>query len=912
MTFIKCRISLLFLCCLLCISSLDRVLAQEHAQVSTVKLKDALNKVSKTFAVNFIYESSLLNEKTSLLDSKMLQQKKLEFVLSALLEPLAIGYYRVDHNNYALFKLRDAQQKEGKVLLTIASTAVEDQKSTIKGFVGNRSNQALAYSTVSLLGKDSLRIAQAIADSLGWYKFNQIGAGSYRIQVTRIGYQTTCSPLFHLLPRQELLLDELILAEVPKRLAPIVVSADRPLFEYKADRTIVNLEGVFSGAGASISDLLAILPGVTMDNEQISLKGKQGVNIMIDGRPIKLPGSQLFSLLKSLPSMAVSQIELIHSPSAKYDAQGRAGVINLKMANSETMGLNGIINSVFSIGTRPKFTESVLLNYGTRKINLSASYSYQDLQNANEFLRENLIDAAKPIFYRQDESESSRSISHNALLGVAYQLNPKNTIAAHGTLDMDDHRSTFNRQLSLVAPQSSLPDSSISSLNKGLQHLRTYGLNLNSKHQLGTITQLLLFNANYTRYRSNSPATFQNLYVGPPAQSLNRAENIANNTEVALKLFSAGADYSHPIGQHHQLDIGAKLAFTHSNSKVLFQYGNSNSTLLNDLARSNSFEYKEKISAAYLNYQGDFGSGTSLQAGIRVENTNYKSASIAGDQQTSQNYLQFFPNLMLRHEYGKHLWTLNYNRRVGRPSYQDLNPFITYFSPFFYTLGNQFLSAETTHHLAVDYNYGAALHFSLGYSSTNNYLGSIVSLDEGSLTLRQRIVNFGHYRSLNFTSAYQKTVLNYWNLNISASLFYDDFEGSYLNATLKNKLLGFNFNILNSFKLSPKLSLEVLNLYQSRRAQLAGSNLGRYRADATLKYRILNKRGSLSLGMNDIFYTYLNQGTNQFLKLHSNYVYRNENRRFQLGLSYSFGSKTIQNNKIQHNQEELDRIKPQK
>lgn len=888
------------------------VVAQNQSKPSTIKIKDALDKIAKTYQVNFIYESSLLSSNIISITSLELQHKKLESVLSALLEPLAIGYYRVDNTNYALFKSAGAQQKPEITDFPIPSNTIENNVTTIRGLVRDQFHQPLAYCTVSLLGKDSVRIANAIADSLGRYTFKHISRGNYMVKATRIGYQSDYSRPFQFVADGNLGLNDLILVEAPRLLVQVSFSANKPLFEYKADKTIINLEGGFFGTSASISDLLEISPGVTMVNDQISLKGKQGVTIMIDGRAVQLSNAQMISLLRSMPTIAVSQIELIHAPSAKYDAQGKGGVINIKMANSEAMGLNGTINSLLSVGNNPRFTESAILNYGSRKLNLSVNYSYQHLKNSNESFRENMIKGSNPIAYRHDETADLKSIDHSAILGVDYQLNHKNTIALTGTMDIANHSSDFSRYLSLNNKKNSLPDSSITSLNKGSQHLSTYGMNLNSRHSLGAAAHMLLLNVAYTKYKSTSPDEYQNFYVGSAGLTNRSEENIASNAQVDLELFSAGADYSYPIAKNHQLDAGAKFAYTHSNSKVLFQYGGPNIQLFTDVARSNSFEYREKISAAYLNYQGEIGTGTTLQVGIRAESTNYKSAAISGDQATNQNYVQLFPNFRLMHGIGSHLLALSYHRRVGRPSYQDLNPFVTYFSPYFYAIGNQFLNPETTQTVEVDYSYGSSFHFSFGYSATHNYLGPIVALNNGSLSMRQVIGNFGKYNTFDLSGAYQKTLLKYWNLNATGSLWYDHYQGKYLISAIGNALFGFNFNILNSFKLSPKLSLEVLNLYQSRRAQLAGTTFGRYRADATLKYSILNNSTSLRLGVSDIFYTYLNQGTNEFLQLNSTYYNRNENRRFHVGLSYSFGSKNVKTNKVQHNQQELDRIKPQK
>lgn len=886
------------------------VIAQVGTNLKPLTLSNRLDQIAKDFQVNFIYESSLLSGKTIAIGDDQQKDRKLTEILSALLEPFSIGHYQIDKRNYALFKQSEIGKKTIlKGFLAPEVSKVNNGLSTIGGLVCDRSGRPLEYSTVYLLGMDSASVATTIADSLGRYRFTSVGPGSYKLKATRLGHQPAHSRIFHFPAVGSITLNHLIMVEEPGQLSQVMVKAHQPLFEYLADRTIINLDGKFLGTGLTIIDLLEISPGLTIINDQISFRANHDLTVMIDGSQVKLSGSQLTGLFRSMPIGIVSQIELIHSPSAKYDAQKKGGIINIKMAGHESIGLSGTFSSLFSIGSQPKFTEIAAVNYSSGKFSLYGNYSYQNIINDTELITNNIVYGTSKLYDQRQERGSSNSAIHSGMSGVNYQINRKNHLSIRTTVNTDDKHSTFSRAFLLNGREAMSSDSSIRSLNRGSMSVRSYSLNMNSSHTLGSKGQLLSFYADYTKFRSNDKDDYSNSYFGYFKQPIVNEEQISNDAHVDLGLLSVGVDYSLPIHKGHQLEAGGKLAFNHSNSGILFQSRIPNAQLLSDLSLASSFRYREKISAFYLNYEGEIGSRANLRLGLRAENTNYTSAAISGDQIINQTYTQLFPNFMISHNIGKQLFSISYLRSVGRPTYQDLNPFVTYFSPYSYAIGNQFLKPETTHSLEVGYGYGSALNFTLKYSHTDGYLGSVVSLDPGKLTTRHNMGNFGQYDTFNLSANYQKSLFRFWKLVGGANLFHDSYQDVYLGYPIRNRLFGFSLNVMSYLQLYPKLTLDIFHIYQSKRAQLAETSFGRYRADASLKYSFYQGKASMKIAVTDIFYTYLSQGTSYFRQLNTSYVNKNENRRFHLGFTYNFGSKDLKEYKIKDNKEQIDRIK---
>lgn len=910
MIFAKYQILTLLLLSLLNMGLVNSALAQQEPVLPAVQVKDTLEQIGKRFQVNFIYEASLLTHKAVLPNSKAIPQKNLEFILSALLSPNDISYYRIDGGNYALFKSPQLMRKQEIAHRSGESSREQQMASTVSGFVRNTSSQALEFSSITLLDSDSLPIV-TMADALGKYKFEKLKEGRYLIRATRLGYKAGTWQSLQLTGTEYRIFDDLLLTEDPVQLEQLAVQPVGKLIRYQADRTIIHLSGAFPNSSASIKDLLNVSPGVTITDELISLNGKQGTMVMINGNSVKLTPLQTINLMSSIPLSSVSQVELIHTPSARYEAQTTGGVINIKMAEPEDDGLEGTISSQFSIGTRPKFTESAALNYKSGKINIYGNYSYQNQHNEHHFSSFNTIEGLNPIHFQQDEKGETKVVVHQSLLAVTYRINQEHHMTVTGTANLSHTQANYVRKLMLSATDGRLADSAIHSNSAGDERLRNYGLRINSSHNFGGGKHSLQFNASYARFRSGNPVNYQNNYRSSAGSTNGSEDQLLNQTDVALELANGGIDYTWKINAQHVLEAGGKMAYAHSNSMVLFNYGKALQDFSADYKLTNIFEYQERINAGYVNYKGTFGSATTFQAGIRAEHTSYSidtTTVIAGDVVNNRNYIQFFPSLMLSQYVGRHLITLAYRRQVGRPDYQDLNPFITYYSPYSFAVGNQSLKPETTQSLELSYHDGSAWHLGLAYSRTSDYLGTIISLEHSSLSTRQNIGNFGQYSTMNFSVAWQKELLRSWQLIASGRLFHDKYQSGYLSTD--QALTGIYFQVINSYQIHPQIALEMVNLYQSKRAQLMGTDFGRYRADAAVQYSFVKNRASIRIAVSDIFSTYLNNGSIQSQQLNRTYRNWNENRRFLFSLSFNLNNSGVKATQVLRNQEELNRIKP--
>lgn len=872
-------------------------------------LKDLVDEIAHRYQINFMYQDGLLSGKTTIFNLPPGADQTVEQILDQVFKQTDLSFYHVENSNYIIYVRQYKEISTLPVINTPVTVKDSVTSAMITGYVSDLAGKPLAYSSVQLLGaRDTLLVKTSLSDSTGKYTFRNIPAGNYLIKAFQMGYEAKLSKVFTV-SAADVRTPPVILSSSATELREVQVIAKKQFIVHTIDRTVMNVDNSILAGSGSVTELLEVAPGVSIDNNQITMKGKQGVTIMIDDKPVKLAAAEINTLLQSMPANSVDKIELITNPSAKYDAEGKGGIINIKTKKGSNPGFNGTVTSGFTEGIRPRFNESINLNYKAKKFNIFSNYSYQHTLQTSVYQSDKRITGSENLRYIQDEISHGRSVSHQARLGADYTIDNRNTIGLSGTLNSRNNHSDFIQKTVFKDFNSGLPDSSLSSLNQGRASSHIYGLNLNARHLLGADDHSLIFNADYTAYRSSDPNTYLNSYFSREGLLNRPQENVLNAADIRIEVYTAKLDYTYPVSTNAKFEIGAKVAFTHSNSNILFQQDDAQGTPVTDPGRTNTFDYKENINAAYLNYTTKLSKLTSLQLGLRAEQTDYKGNSLTTGQTFDRNYFQLFPSLFLLRDIGKDQISFSYSRRIGRPGYEDLNPFIDYSSPYFYTQGNPLLKPETTHSVELNYVFRNNLTMGLSYSKTKNYFNYFTSLADSTGATRQTIENFKDFNTLDLSVSYHQGILSCWNLVANGDLFYEQYRTPILDTYINLKQAAYSLNLLNTVEVNHRLSIEILALFKSKRVVLTRRIDSKYRMDSGFKYTILKNKGSVKVGVTDIFYTYLNKGVNETQGLYSTYYNRNENRRFSLSFNYKFGGKPAAVKKELSNQQELDRLK---
>ena len=492
------------------------------------------------------------------------------------------------------------------VLITVLSTLAQGPNGKIGGIVGDENGRPIEAATISLLNaKDSSRVKMTATDKAGHFAFDNLPDGKYRVSASSVGHDPSYSSLVELSAgHANQSLKAMVLASTSVNLQSVAVVGQKNLVEQKADRTVINVDASPSNAGSTAMDVLQKSPGVTLDkDDNISLKGKQGVTIMIDNKPTYLSAAQLASYLRNLPASAIDQIELMTNPSAKYDAAGNSGIINIKTKKNKTQGFNGNVSLTHTQGVYPKPSGSVNMNYRNGKFNffLNTGYShwegYQNLDITRKYLDG---DAAKTInsIFSQHTGMHFSNPAFNVKLGMDYYLTPKTTLGFVVSGFRNEENMTSASNIQLMDP-SYIVDSVVYSPSTNKQTWKNGSANLNFRHQFDSSGRELTADLDYVRYSSTSDQYFDNITYAPDMAKRNETV-LTGHLPSTINIYTFKTDYTRPLAKGYKLETGIKLSYVNTDNMAGY-FNVINNIPEVDTTKTNHFLYRENINAAYVN-----------------------------------------------------------------------------------------------------------------------------------------------------------------------------------------------------------------------------------------------------------------------------------------------------------------------
>lgn len=571
--------------------------------------------------------------------------------------------------------------------------------------------------TIKIIGaSDSSFINQTRTDSIGRFEFSSIPYKSILIEISALGYQKV---------RKNLELSEnritFILLEEINQLRSVQISTKKPFIERSGGKTTMNIENSAIAAGNSAFDLLAKMPGVTIaQNGSINVNGKSGVQVLIDGKSTYLSAEQLSKRLKSLNSSEIKLIELSSNPSARFDAEGTAGLINIKLKKNENSGTNGTLEASYGYGKNAKSDFGISLNHRTDKLNIYGQLSNNYTKQDENLSVSRISEGASSSTYFQQENAQTRTVhNYNYKVGLDFLFNPKNTLGfltsgySNSGHDISNGRTDIGSTFNTI-------DSTVFADNPTTSLYRNQSYNLNYKSAIDTSGQEFTFDLDFVRYRSEENIVYNNNFADVSGNTY-RMQNFRNTTPTNIKIWTAKADYTLPFSQKGSLDFGLKSSWVRSDNNFIFENA-VGSEWLNDLTRSNQFVYTENINAAYGIFKYHPGA-TNIELGLRLEQTNSTGNSITDNRVVKQGYWNLFPNISVSQVLSyNHDLSFSYSRRINRPDYKSLNPFLYFVDLYTFVQGNPFLNPEYSHNFDLSYQYKKKFNASFSYSRTNNLI----------------------------------------------------------------------------------------------------------------------------------------------------------------------------------------------
>ncbi len=738
------------------------------------------------------------------------------------------------------------------------------QAQRIVGQLSNADGSSAEYVALTLIRvPDSLRAAGAYTDEQGRFAFQSIPPARYSLVASGVGIEQTALSTFDY-AGDILDLGTLVLGERAAVLGEVTVVSRKPFIEVQADKTVLNVEHSPDATGLNALELLRKAPGVTVDNnDNVSIKGRSGVRVFIDGREVRLDARSLAAQLKNMQAADIAAIEVVSNPSARYDAAGSAGILHIRLRRSRGQGLNGNAGVEGIHGVTPKAGLNAQVNYQAAPLSLFAAYSnhYGRWHNTQHFDRQQ-----NGLSFLQYASSYYQSRWNSARLGADWALAPRHTvgIAINGELNPASWVSSSLTQIGRTEDRSAV-DSLLSAKNLVSERRLHGGLNLHYQYA-DTAGRALYVDVDRSGYRIENDSRQPNRYLSADEQVLLREQNYRSWMPTAIDITTAKVDYEQRLNGG-TFSTGLKFADVRTDNTFDFFTINGDSERL-DSARSNRFLYRERTTAAYANYQRAWKKW-SAQIGLRLEHTDYIGDLVAFTAQNGSKianaYTALFPSGALTYTFSEK-FSLNatYSRRIDRPSYQDLNPFEFKLDELTYMKGNPRLRPQFAHNFEISPIYQGTPFLTLGYSRTNDLFTQVLDTTQIRATFLTN-ENIADQRNYSLALRIPTPIASWWEGFVSWTAFHTAFSARFREGYVaEQRFSAYNLYAEQTFRLAKDWSLQLSGWYNSRAFWGVMRSDPQGAVNLSVQKKLWNGRGQLRLRWADVLQTAAWGGDNLF------------------------------------------------
>ncbi|HWA07697.1 MAG TPA: TonB-dependent receptor [Ignavibacteria bacterium] len=705
--------------------------------------------------------------------------------------------------------------------------------------------------------KDSSFVKGTQTNAAGQFTLSGVPYGKFYLKANLVGYNLSVVSGVTINPNNlTVALEPIKLSSGNTTTDEIVVESEKSQIEFRPDKKVFNVGKNITNQGSSVIDLLKEIPSVTVDQDNnISLRGSEGVKIMIDGRPSGLEGTNRGDLLAQISATQVESIELITNPSAKYEAEGSSGIINIIMKKNENRGVgyNGTIG--LNIGTRDKYSGQFSFSLKNSKYNMYGNYGY----NSNHMIFNGLNERFNYInsdSYFTDETSNARGHmrGHNAKFGVDFFLNPSNTLGFSFNL-RGTKRSRFDNTDDLVYNNSNILTSQYFNITTHEDDGFNYDIAANYTLRFKKPQQVFTADLSFSRDKDDEVTNTYDTYITPIVpEPVNRNE-FSKETDDA---YIAELNYVHPFSKDAKIETGFRGSYKkRDNDYRLENYDYQNNQYVTSLNSSNRFIYKEQINAfygIYTNQLGNFG----FSLGTRIEQTIVKGELMNNGQTFDRIYVDFFPSASISQKLTKTSEIqLSYARRVNRPRSRQLNPFVTISmmgGTNTLSQGNPDLNPEFTD--AFELSYIQYLPFAtvtptFFYRQTKDQISRSRTLVD-SITTLSTFVNYNKSKFYGGELILNATPSKTWTLNGTLSYYKTEIDASNLGTGISNSGYSWTARAMSTLVLPFDMSLQVSYFYSGKHYNAQGTFEPFSMLDAALKKDFFNKRLSMTLRVSDI------------------------------------------------------------
>lgn len=766
----------------------------------------------------------------------------------------------------------------------------------ISGKITDKNLTGIDAATVTLHRvKDSSFVKAALSEENGTFELEQIKEGDYFLRVSHLQFEKFSSPKLALnannpslrVPDCQLLGKENALAEVN-------VKATKQFVERQLDKLVVNVENSIVAAGNSALEVLERSPNVLVNQESgLNLKGKAGVIVMIDGKPSPLSGSDLITYLRGIPASNIQTIEIITNPSARYDAAGNAGIINIKFKKDQRQGLNGSFTASYGQGELPKPSASMNFNYRKKTWNLFGSYSRaQPTQLTRFYINRKFFDANKNVIAIFDQNSYTEHPikSDNARFGVDYYLGKKTILGVLFNGNWNNNKRDGTTDTRALNADNSLNYRTNTDIDLNENRFNGFG-NFNFKHTFNDKGSELSADIDYGNYDALTLQDVVNQNFTPSDQPIS-TNLLQTNQSGNITVKSIKSDVVHPFSKTTKMEAGFKSSLVTSDNDVkFFDVINGQNQL--DTKRSNNFVYRENINALYSSFSKAYKS-VDVQIGLRLEHTNTKGVQLATGEEFKRDYVNWFPTAAFNWKQSEnHQFSLSFSKRIDRPTYRQLNPFRIFVDTYTYVVGDPTLKPVITYNTEFSHTIKGKYILSLGYTQSQETITDIFVQDDSSKISYQIPANIQDFKQVNFSAYLPFQIGKRMTSTLSGGVYWGRYESPLQGATLVNGNVAWDANLNNTFNFGKGWTAELNGFYQARNAwgQFIIKDLAQVSAGVQ---KVSNdKKSTFKFSLSDIFLTnhisVIVQYQNQ--DFHTKRTW--DRRVATLSYTYRFGKNTV-------------------
>ena len=742
--------------------------------------------------------------------------------------------------------------------------------------------------------------------------FSDVAPGAYWLRAQQLGYHDGRSATIQVgnAARQ---LPPLVLVAASQQLGEVQVTGRPPVVERQLDRTVVHVDRMPAVAGGTAYDVIKSAPGVTVTGtDAITMQGKSGVLVLIDDRPVRLSQDALLNMLRNMPAESIQSLEIITTPPAKYDAEGNAGILNLRTKQRQQPGWSTDLILRGGRGQYTRYSTGAVVNVKQKAISLNGSYFLgrtPSFENITQYATQLEPGQAQPVTLQSVTRTVNTARYHDAKAQLDVKTGPQSTVGVVANLyTLANPAQGVGTTQKQAGPQFS--DTTLQTQSTLANASYNYSLNGYYTVRFDSTGKSVSVDASFARFQTNQQQDFDNQIVDlQQSRPVGPLQRLRSQLTGSTAIRSVKVDMTLPISSL-KVETGAKYSQVAAENTFLFQRM-QNSLWQDDTQRSNEFAYDESIYAAYASASREWQKA-SLQVGLRGEYTRTMGTSRTTQASTQNKYFQLFPTVYFQYKYStNYQLNLSYSRRIERPAYGSLNPFLSYQSQYFSNQGNPFLQPSFTDAIEWTNVFPHDITVTPFANYTSQFSSEYPVQNPATRETTYTYGNLGYSHSYGITLVAPFSIGTRWKVDNDLTVYEQAFRSTYAAEPQRRHLFVYNFNITNSFTITPHLTAQLSGYYNSPTVQGFYQSAAYYAANAGATLKTLKGKGSLSLSLADIFYTERGAADVHYQNQDFGFYRRNDTRLLRLAFTYKLGNTGLAKQSLRTGagQEESNRAK---